>query len=459
MKCMWSPPLHAQHVFDLGPLAKQRDITFESGSGVENMLAGTPFAEFFGNVMGGGPQQTIVISVCGDTRGNGDAACRGERAPGVITERSSAVHALVDGHIELRPAAQSKCLVLGRRAGGPKFALLDDANPEAGLQLLYEKGDECSPGRRASLLFMLRCSLDVRAQGINERLQADVQRRDKCQWVVSITTSAACPVNAGPQTTCAPNCPRTWLGDGECDPGCSNRACGWDGGDCERGSRPEPPSQQPQCAPGCVEGWRGDGECDEECNTDACRWDGGDCNGVCAPGCAERWRGDGECDDECNTGTCQWDGGDCLRNGRPVARSRCAWGCPSAWLGDGQCDMGCNVTGCGFDHGDCVASWRHHPVAREPAGEVGEGGLRRPTSATLLAHADLPLIGAKVQLHADTSSLNVPVALGTLTATLALVFCCCGAGCVAILAFCLMRLRGERPRYAYAAVAMHPAPL
>ena len=78
--------------------------------------------------------------------------------------------------------------------------------------------------RTSSLLFMLRCSLDVRAQGINERLQADVQRRDKCQWIVSITTSAACPVNAGPQTTCAPNCPRTWLGDGEYDPGCSNRA-------------------------------------------------------------------------------------------------------------------------------------------------------------------------------------------------------------------------------------------
>ena len=483
-KCSWSPPTFPHHMFDLGPLAAQKDIAFKSGNEMENLLAGTPFAELLGSHVGAtGPQQTIVISVCGDTRGDGDSLCRGERAPGVLTEKSPE-HPLTrdpafaglggvlgdvlgGGRAPPRPA---RCMILGRRMAGPKFALIDPEDATRGLQILYDKGDECSagsraadgtvrPGRRSSILFLLRCSLDLRAQGVNQHLQAEVQRRDGCQWVVSITTAAACPVNAGPETTCAPNCPRTWLGDGECDPGCSVRACGWDGGDCERGAVRPPPAHAEAanaCAPGCERAWRGDHECDEECNNEACQWDGGDCSGVCAPGCADRWLGDGECDDECNTGTCEWDRGDCLRNGRPVARARCAWGCPSAWLGDGQCDMGCNVTSCGFDHADCVAGWRHTSTstARDPE---GSDSLRRPTAATLIAHADMPLLGAKVQLHADVSQLNVPVLLGTFGATVALIFCGCGAACCALVAYCCLRSRAQ-PRYAYTAVAMNSAP-
>ena len=349
-KCAWQPAEHPDVIFDLGPLAKQQDVVFQSSP---SLFEG--FEPFMGLTRS--REQRIAVSVCGDTRGSGDAACRGEHAPGVLTEREPAqMGGLPPGHplasdpllaslfgasLE-RPPAQAarppRCAVLGRRGDGPKYALLDPADPSEGLQLLYEKGDSCGDtGRRASLLFLLHC--DLAAQGLRGQLSAQVQTRDQCRWTISIATAAACPVNAGPRTTCAPNCPRTWLGDGECDAGCDTRACGFDGGDCTRRTRAPPEAAAATCAPGCQRAWLGDHECDEECNTAACRWDGGDCTGVCAPGCADKWLHDGECDDECNTGTCGWDGGDCLRNGRPVACARCAWGCPSAWLGDGQCDI------------------------------------------------------------------------------------------------------------------------
>ena len=80
-------------LYDLGPLALQRDVTFETDEGHDNDLAtllqGTPF----GAMLGGGadsrePHQTMTISVCGDTRSDGDAACRGEHAPGDIVSDS-----------------------------------------------------------------------------------------------------------------------------------------------------------------------------------------------------------------------------------------------------------------------------------------------------------------------------------------------------------------------------------
>jgi hypothetical protein len=79
-KCAFSVP-QQDVIFDLGPLAKQRDVKFTSGNDMQDMLAGTPLAEIFG---GNEPKQTITISVCGDTRGDGDAMCRGEHAPGVV---------------------------------------------------------------------------------------------------------------------------------------------------------------------------------------------------------------------------------------------------------------------------------------------------------------------------------------------------------------------------------------
>ena len=225
----------------------------------------------------------------------------------------------------------------------------------------------CRQGQRYSLLVMLQC--DLTAPSIGGQMGARVQARSACEYVVVISAPAGCPINDGPR--CSPNCPRTWLADGECDPGCDTPACDQDGGDCSSAGARTSSVQAGLCAPGCAASWRGDRECDEECNNEACAFDGGDCAGVCAPGCAEAWLKDGVCDDECNTASCSFDGGDCLRNGRPVAQRRCAWGCPSSWLADGQCDLGCNVTACGFDHGDCVAAWKHdarRPNRQRPGG-------------------------------------------------------------------------------------------
>lgn len=37
---------------------------------------------------------------------------------------------------------------------------------------------------------------------------------------------------APPATDCAPNCPSTWINDGECDAACNNAPCRYDGNDC-----------------------------------------------------------------------------------------------------------------------------------------------------------------------------------------------------------------------------------
>ena len=66
--------------------------------------------------------------------------------------------------------------------------------------------------QRYSLLLMLECNLAE--HGLGSQIPARVQTRHHCEWVVSISTAAACPVNVG--ALCAPNCPRNWLGDGDC---------------------------------------------------------------------------------------------------------------------------------------------------------------------------------------------------------------------------------------------------
>ena len=477
-KCAFSAPEHGV-LFDLGPLATQRDVSFVSGDG-----AG---AVSLLDLLGGGSeapesQKTISVSVCGDTRSEGESACRGEHAPGVFTERDAPRASIADGPLANDPffkqlfgldgsapttpraSRPPRCAVLARRTGGPNFALLDPNDPGKGLALLYEKGDECRPGRRGSLLFLLHCNMG--AQGLGNRLSAQVQARDDCRWVVSITTAAACPINAGPHTQCAANCPRTWLGDGACDLGCNTRSCGWDGGDCAAAA-PRVAEQRAnaaanQCAPGCERAWLGDRECDEECDNAACRFDGGDCTGVCAPGCSATWLKDGECDDECNTGTCAYDGGDCLRNGRPTGSHRCSWGCPAAWMGDGQCDIGCNVTVCGYDRGDCVAGWKHTgaeargapitsgPSGRPVGGSTGAGavgsGTRRPAAAALVAHAEMPSLGVILNAQADLSHPGVEKWLGALGIGAALLFCFCGCACFALL-FCCCQASQKQRRY------------
>ncbi len=409
-KCTWTSEAH-QAVFDLAPL--QHPMQFSSGG--FSSLAG-PLAEMLGQMAD--RQRTVSVALC-DTGGTAEQpVCRGERAPGIIFEREAPrtptgsqfdieqlFGDLLGAHVE-RPSAQparpAGCAVLGRwPSNGPKFSLLDPNDPSAGLQALYDKGDLCRESQRFSLLVMLRC--DLRKIDAAERTAAQVQARSACEWVVSMSTAAACPVNVG--TSCATNCPRTWLGDGECDPGCDTSACEHDGGDCA-GTGARPAVIGPTfCAPGCQSGWIADRECDVECDTEACRFDGGDCSSTCAPGCAAAWLKDGQCDDECNTGTCRWDGGDCLRNGRPVARERCSWGCPSSWLADGQCDIGCNVTACGYDKGDCIAAWKHsgrRPQSGAPGpqlpgapgvaagGASGGGPLFAPTAAIVEVHTAWP---------------------------------------------------------------------
>ena len=443
--------------FDLGPIASQQDLKFQGGS--------NPFSALFEG--GSETQSSVAISVCGNERAAnpGDVTCKGEHAPGVIVEQDvAATHPFANDPIfaslfgvqdrSQAPSSPPRCAILGRRpAAGPLFALLDPAAPDQGLQLRYDKGDICREGQRFSLLVLLHCDLAAHASG-SRSIPAQVQVRSRCEWVVSISTSAACPINLGER--CAPNCPRTWIGDGECDAGCDTSACEHDGGDCSgRGGPSGRLNDTRECAPGCASSWLGDKECDEECNTAACGFDGGDCNGVCAPGCAEAWRHDGVCDDECNTGSCDYDSGDCLKpGGRPFARERWAWGCPSSWLADGQCDIACNVTRCGYDKGDCISGWKHRPAygQRWRGDGMGRGGrlpqsdadaevrerakdarapLRAPQAALLEARTDLPGLGLSVRASADVSQISVRAFAG-LAGALALLLCCVGVLCAAL---------------------------
>ena len=71
-----------------------------------------------------------------------------------------------------------------------------------------------------------------------------------------------------PEARCAPNCPSSWVSDGECDAVCNVAACNLDGGDC---------ANQPACSPGCRAHVLGDGHCDAPCDVAACNYDHGDC--------------------------------------------------------------------------------------------------------------------------------------------------------------------------------------
>jgi len=415
-RCIFKSEAHSA-TFDLSPLATEHEIKFDSGLG--NLLA-----DFPGFVSG--PQQSLVLSVCGPDAPGEFSTCHGEHAPGILVERTPPrspgpfgdpiLAAFLGGGAGARPAepARTACAVLGRPPAKPEVVLLDADRPERGLQLIFGKGDECRPGQRYSLLLMLECNLAE--HGLGSQIPARVQTRHHCEWVVSISTAAACPVNVG--ALCAPNCPRNWLGDGECDPGCDSEACGHDGGDCDARSRTN--AAAAQCAPGCVESWRGDKECDEECNTARCGFDGDDCTGDCAPACAAAWLGDGVCDDECNTGTCRWDGGDCLRDGQPVARERCAWGCPGSWLADGQCDIGCNVTACGFDRGDCVAAWKHDGASR--GSEEGDGRVGKSLAAPQTVVMEARVGGVHFSAQVDNQTVMSAFGAGFL-----LLLCTCAA--------------------------------
>lgn len=311
-RCGWKSEAHGA-TFDLAPIGDAREIKLGSALSI---LAG----------MGPRgaqqqPEQSIIITPCSELRAAADPACGDERAPGILIERppssnpmhSISMNPLLESLLKLnhgrrqtsldtseRPA---RCTILGRRSSPDSvFSLLDPKDPGKGLQARFEKGDECRPGQRYSILLMLQC--DLSAQGTTSRMPARIQKRNACEWVVSLSSAAACPVNVGER--CAPNCPRTWLGDGECDPGCDSAgvppdmtlwqlecahlnstasctACNHDGGDCSEPALKNSRAQL-QCAPGCEIAWRGDRECDEECDNAACQFDGGDCAGMCAPG-------------------------------------------------------------------------------------------------------------------------------------------------------------------------------
>ena len=216
-RCQYKSEAHGA-TYELAPLTRQQEISF--GSSIGYLLPG-PFAQLAG--MSSQPQQSIVLLVCADPHDTaGAATCNGESAPCILVElpaeqpshpfNDPMIAALFGGappRVASPPSStprKTRCAVLGRRtAKGPQVALLDDADPGKGLLLRFDKGDECRPGQRYSMLIMLECHLG--AQGLGSSIPARVQARNQCEWIISVTTAAACPVNVG--ELCAPNCPRT----------------------------------------------------------------------------------------------------------------------------------------------------------------------------------------------------------------------------------------------------------
>ena len=219
---------------------------------------------------------------------------------------------------------------------------------QRGLVVTYTGGEYCVGGANADrprhrVTYYVYCNQAVQPVKL---LQMDTSR--PCETRLWFQSAAGCAIATA---KCAPTCPKHWLGDGTCDQGCNNEACGHDGGDCW-GAK----ADDAQCSPGCKEGWLGDGICDEECRSHACQDDRGDCAGQCAPGCEKAWLGDGKCDEECNTPSCNFDGADCFDFSTYTSRAttRCAWGCPANWRANGVCDPGCDVAACGWDGDDCL---------------------------------------------------------------------------------------------------------
>ena len=273
-QCTWKSEATGT-TFDLSPLAGQQSISF--GSSLQSLFSGTSLMPFAS--MGAGLQQ-IAVSLCGTGNSRANAgSCNGESVPAILIERAASRPAEDDDPFAilfggaLRPAPTSaaqppRCTVLGRlpSSGKPQIALLDSSDPDAGLVVQFPKGDVCREGQRYSLIVLLHCDLD--AIGHTKQMPAQVQARGRCEFVVSFTTAAACPINVGER--CAPNCPKTWLGDGECDPSCDTAACDHDGGDCANrppsgGTSLASPASVGSCAPGCQASWRGDKECDVCC--------------------------------------------------------------------------------------------------------------------------------------------------------------------------------------------------
>ena len=255
----------------------------------------------------------------------------------------------------------------------------------------------------------------------------NIQRRDECLWVVKLASPAACPIAAA---ECAAHCPTTWLGDGECDPGCNNEACGFDKGDCTGVDMAALTAGGKQCAPGCKPAWLGDKECDEECDSEACGHDGGDCVGMCAPGCMHSYLSDGTCDDECDTPSCEYDGGDCRARGRAPPKLRCSWGCPASWRGDDQCDLGCNVTACNYDDGDCgTVAASPPPPSAHARGRHQPPPPPRPQGAVKKAIEASATAAVRVGLWDEDGYTTLGGLYVVIVATVALVFCVCCVCC------------------------------
>ena len=147
-RCLFKSEDHGA-TYDLGPLNREQEIKIGSGIG-----------QLFEALQGGkvGPQQSIALSLCQDT---GSSVCHGEKAPGILVQRfeqpENGVDTLLSSILGIhgvsaapgKPVAKPQCAVIGRKAPkGPQFALLDPADPEKGLQLRFEKGDECRPGQQ-----------------------------------------------------------------------------------------------------------------------------------------------------------------------------------------------------------------------------------------------------------------------------------------------------------------------
>ena len=209
-------------MYNLDPLARQQEIRF--GPSLGGLLP-MPFAGLRGDSFA--PQQSLLISACQDDSG---ATCDGEHAPGILIDHGTAsvarpmptaarpmpiqlvrraldevsdwLNQLISSAGQPHPAtvphpsqSPTRCAVLGRRAKGPQYSLLDENDPERGLQLRFDKGSECRPGQRYTLILMLECNLA--AQGLGSQIPARVQRRSACEFVVRVETAVGCPINVG----------------------------------------------------------------------------------------------------------------------------------------------------------------------------------------------------------------------------------------------------------------------
>ncbi|KAL8270516.1 hypothetical protein Esti_005553 [Eimeria stiedai] len=129
---------------------------------------------------------------------------------------------------------------------------------------------------------------------------------------------------------CNAKCAKSWLGDGDCDRDCDTDECGHDKGDCDSSTNINLQAVRAAanttdvCASSCRLWMIGNSVCDKQCNNKACGFDGGDCDNVSVvlevdysakpevyQFCAKEWIGDGSCDPNCFNKESKWDGGDC----------------------------------------------------------------------------------------------------------------------------------------------------